>query len=126
MNTKRILLGLAAAVLFGLAAGELISLANLPASPVLQSVAVSFFGAVVGAWVARTGFLFPALGLWLVEWLAGLYVVYWIAEPTGQASIMAITQLNLASILLSALAVALGVLVGQVLATRTRQPASAI
>jgi len=49
MNTKRILLGLAAAVLFGLAAGELISLANLPASPVLQSVAVSFFGAVVGA-----------------------------------------------------------------------------
>ena len=126
MNTKRGFLGLAAAALFGLVAGELISLVNLPARPVLQSVAVNFFGAAIGALIARRGFMFPALGLWLVEWLAGFYVVYRIAEHTRQASIMAITQLNLVSILLSALAVVLGVLVGQALATRTSQAASAI
>ena len=126
MNTKRILLGLAAAAVFGLVAGELISLANFTVNPALQSAVLGFLATAIGAFIARRGFVLPALGLWLVEWLLVVYLLYFIAAPTGQASFLAIAQVNLRSILLSALAVAIGALVGQALAKSARRSAPAI
>ncbi len=126
MNTKRILLGLAAAAVFGLVAGELISLANFTVNPVLQSAVLGFLATAIGAFIARRGFVLPALGLWLVEWLLVVYLLYFIAAPTGQASFLAIAQVNLRSIVLSALAVAIGALVGQALAKSARRSAPAI
>ena len=126
MNTKRILLGLAAAAVFGLVAGELISLANFTVNPALQSAVLGFLATAIGAFIARRGFVLPALGLWLVEWLLVVYLLYFIAAPTGQASFLAIAQVNLRSIVLSALAVAIGALVGQALAKSARRSAPAI
>jgi putative Mn2+ efflux pump MntP len=126
MNTKRILLGLAAAAVFGLVAGELISLANVTVNPVLQSIVLGFLATAIGAFIARRGFVLPALGLWLVEWLLVVYLLYFIAAPTGQASFLAIAQINLLSIVLSALAVAIGALVGQALGKRAQYSAPAI
>jgi hypothetical protein len=126
MNMKRILLGLAAAAVFGLVAGELISLANVTVNPVLQSIVLGFLATAIGAFIARRGFVLPALGLWLVEWLLVAYLLYFIAAPTGQASFLAIAQINLLSIVLSALAVAIGALVGQALAKRAQHSAPAI
>ncbi len=126
MNAKRILLGLAATAVFGLVAGELISLSNLTVGPVVRTVVLAFLATAVGALVARRGFVFPALGLWFVEWLVVIYFLYRIAEPTAQASILAIARLNLPNIMLSALAVVLGALLGQVLAERTQRSARAI
>jgi hypothetical protein len=126
MNMKRILLGLAAAAVFGLVAGELISLANVTVDPVLQSIVLGFLATAIGAFIARRGFVLPALGLWLVEWLLVVYLLYFIAAPTGQASFLAIAQINVLSIVLSALAVAIGALVGQALAKRAQHSAPAI
>ncbi len=126
MNTKRILLGLAAAAVVGLVAGELIALSSFAGDRVVQSVAVSFLGAAVGAFIARRDFVLPALGLWLFEWLVVVYVLYGIAVPTGQASVMAIAQYNLLNILLSALAVVLGALIGQGLGTRMQRRLPAV
>ncbi|MGN6656881.1 MAG: hypothetical protein ACTHJ9_16255 [Rhodanobacter sp.] len=126
MNMKRILLGLAATVAFGLVAGELISLAGFVVNPVLKSIALSFLATTIGAYIARRRFVLPALSLWLVVWLLVVYIVYSIAEPTGQASFLAITQINLLSIVLSAIAVAIGALVGQALARRAQHSEPAI
>ena len=126
MDTKRILLGLAAAAAFGLVAGELISLANFTFNPLLQSVVLGFLATTIGAFMARRGFVLPALGLWFVCWLLVVYLLYFIAAPTDQASFLAIAQTNLLSIVLSALAVAIGALVGQALAKRMRRSAPAI
>lgn len=126
MNTKRIFLGLSVTAVFGLVAGELISLVNLSVGPVVRSVALGFLGTAVGALIARQGFAFPAIGLWFVEWLVMAYFLYRVAEPTGQTSVLPIAQLNLLSILLSALAVVVGALPGQALARRSQHvvPAS--
>ncbi|WEN15451.1 hypothetical protein PY254_01885 [Rhodanobacter sp. AS-Z3] len=126
MNTQRILRGLAAAVACGLLIGGLASLAKVTVNPVLPSVVIGFVATAIGAFIARRGFVLPALGLWFAEWLLVVYVVYFIAAPTGQASLLAIIQRNLLSIALSALAVAIGALVGQSLSRRAQRSAPAI
>ena len=126
MDTKRIFLGLAAAAAFGLVAGELMSLANFTSNPVLQSVVLGFLATTIGALIARRGFVFPALGLWFVGWLLVVCLLYFIAAPTGQASFLAIAHVNLLSIVLSALAVTIGALVGQALAKRVLRSEAAI
>lgn len=125
MNTKGVLLGLAAVAVFGLVAGGLISLADFTVNPELKSVVLGFFGAAIGAFIARRDFVLPALGLWLVGWVLVAYLLYSIAAPTGHASFLAIAQINFLSIVLSTLAVAIGALLGQFLANRahTRAPA---
>ena len=126
MDTKRILSGLAAAAVFGLVAGELISLTNFTFNPLLQSIVLGFLATTIGSFIARRGFVFPALGLWFVDWLLVVCLLYFIAAPTGQASFLAIAQINLLGIVLSALAVAIGALVGQALARRAWRGAPAI
>ncbi|HEU4670863.1 MAG TPA: hypothetical protein VFR91_09140 [Dyella sp.] len=123
MKMKRIALGLAASVTFGLIAGWLLSLAHITIDSLLQIVLVGFVAATIGAFIARRGFVLPALGLWLVQWLVVVYVLYWIAEPTGQASALAIVQRNMPGFFLSAAAVASGALLGQVFAGRAQRAA---
>lgn len=125
MSTKRIFPGLAAAAAVDLAAAALVSMTSLAAGSVVQAVAIGFLGAAVGGYIARRRFVLPALALSLLEWLAALYLVYRIAEPTGQASVVSIVQLNLPAVLLSSVAVVLGVWFGQSLATRSRGALSA-
>ena len=126
MDTKRILSGLAAAAVFGLVAGELISLANFTFNPLLQSIVLGFLATTIGSFIARRGFVFPALGLWFVGWLLVVCLLYFIAAPAGQASFLAIAQINLLGIVLSAPAVVIGVFVGQALAKRAQRSAPAI
>ena len=125
MTPKKIWLGLAISVAFGLVAGEILSLGNVSLSPVIQSVALGFVATALGAFVARRGFLLPALGLWLLGWLGSIYMLYLIAAPTGQASVPAILQYNLLSILFSAVAVSAGALFGQFLARRAEHAVAA-
>ncbi len=125
MNSKRIWLGLGIAAAFGLVGGELIALADLAVGPVTQSVALGFPGAVLGAFVARRGFVLPAIGLWLLSWSADIYFLYRVAEPVGQASILGILQYNLLTIILSLLAVVAGAWFGQALAQRSQRAVSA-
>lgn len=125
MNATRILLGLAAAAAFGLAAGQLAPLTDMTGSATMQSVFLCFAGTAIGGFIARRGFVLPALGLWLVEWIVVAWFLLRIAAPTGQASLPAILQLNLPAIVLSAIAVVLGALNGQALA-RYMQPSAPV
>lgn len=126
MNTERILLGLAAAVACDLVAGELLSGASSAVHPVLQSVALSFLATAIGALIARRRFVLPALGLLFVECLLVVYILFAMAAPTGQARVLAIAGTNLLSLVLSALSVVMGALVGQALARRAQRGALAI
>lgn len=125
MNSKRTWIGLGITATFGLGAGELVALANLAVGPVTQSVVLGFLGTALGAFVARRGFVLPAIGLWLLDWSANIYFLYRIAEPVGQASVIGILQYNLFALSLSLLAVVAGALFGQALARRSQRIVSA-
>ncbi len=126
MRMNRIVLGLAAMAVFGLVAGELVSRANIAIDPALRSLVVGLVAAAIGAFIARRGFVLPALGLCLAEWLLVIYALYRIAEPVAQASVLAIAQLNLPIFLRSAAVVALGALLGQAFARRSQRAKPAI
>ena len=68
MKSKRMWAGLAAAAIAGFSVSELVALADLSISPAMEAVATGFTGAAIGAFVARRGFVVPALGLWLLSW----------------------------------------------------------
>lgn len=120
MNSKRIWAGLAIAAFAGFLITEAFALTNLWISPVIQSVAAGFISTALGAFVARRGFVAPALGLWLLGWVICVSALYWIVEPTGQASILRILQYNRLSISLSALAVLAGTFLGHAMAQHFR------
>ena len=118
MKSKRMWAGLAAAAIAGFSVSELVALADLSISPAMEAVATGFTGAAIGAFVARRGFVVPALGLWLLSWAVCVCILYWIAEPTGQGSIPGILEYNRLVIFLSALAVLAGVFSGRAVAQR--------
>ena len=118
MTKTKILLGLGVMAIIQIGANELMS--ALAASQVLhataQSIVIAFTGALAGGWVARRGFLLPALMLLVVIWAAMTYILYSIAAPTGQASVLSILQYNWVAIVVSGVATGLGAVVGQKLA----------
>jgi len=125
MKPKRIWAGLAIAVIAGFAITEAIALANVAISPAKEAVATGFVTTVLGAFVARRGFVAPALGLWLLSWAVCVCILYWIVEPTGQASILRILQYNYQSISLSGLAMLVGTFVGRAIAQRVSNTSAA-
>jgi hypothetical protein len=123
MTRKKLLLGSGAMLAMSVVLGELISLSGLYEliDPTAQSIATGFFAAAAGASIARKGFLLPAYGVMLAIWAANIYVLYQIAAPTGQASVVSIVQYNVLGFAISLVAVTAGVLVGQWVAGRRAQ-----
>ena len=68
---------------------------------------VFFLGALAGAWLARGGFVVPALVVWAVFWAS----VVWLPSPAGTA----LLQSNWVAVRLSGTAAVAGALCGQVL-----------
>ena len=126
MNKSKIVLGILVVVLFWTIGNELINLLDLPIPPIAQSFVVSLFGTGLGAFVAQRNFLIPAFAVWILCWGIAIYILYLIAVPTGQASVIGILQYNAPTIALSALATLIGALVGQLLAQRSQRSAAAI
>lgn len=140
MTIKRLLLGLVVMVLIQSGVDYLLSSVNLlslmtgsPGEPgavqltvALQAAISAFIGAFAGGWVARRGFVLPAVLLWLAFWSVGVYLLYRIAAPAGQSSVLGIIQFNLVAMILSGAATALGAVLGQSTSgRRAMRPAAA-
>ena len=118
---KNTAIGVAIIVLVWIVGNEVITFLELPISPTTQSVVVSLLGTGLGAFIAKRNFLLPAFAVWFLCWSLALYLLYLVAEPTGQASITGIARYNAIAIGLSAIATLIGVLVGQRLAQRSQR-----
>lgn len=79
---------------------------------------IGLVGAFLGGLIARRGLLLPALVVWLCLWSYLTWVLYRIADGTGNASLSSVLHFNGASIAASFVALVVGVLAGQWLAQR--------
>ena len=86
----------------------------------LQSAIISLLGITVGAYVARTGFLTSAIAIWLVEWLAIIYILALIGDGqyTYLAVALIVAKLNWLAIVASLLFTIVGVKLGQLAHTK--------
>ena len=82
----------------------------------VHSLLEMFLGAVAGAWLARRPFVVPALVVWAFLWGVVTWLLYRIAAPTGNGSVVAILQYNWLAIVLSGVGAVAGALCGQVMA----------
>ena len=127
MNVARILSGVAVMAFVGLTGREAFAYLGLAAligpasSSIAESAAISLLAAICGGYVARERFAVPALSTCLLSWCGAIYLLYLIAEPTGQAHLRVILGHNWAAILVSLLAAAAGAVAGQAFARR-QQP----
>ena len=113
MNFKRLALGLTAMALIWIVGNELIGLFKLQTSQTIQQILMILLSTGVGAFIARRHFLLPAFALWLLIQTYVIYVLYMIAEPTGQASLTGILSYNWISLASSAVAIVVGVALGE-------------
>jgi hypothetical protein len=91
----------------------------------VRAVSITFIAAVAGGVIAHKAFVLPALGVWLVMWVATTYILYQIAEPFGQDPFASIIQHNWVAFLLSGAASAIGAFLGQAIAvSRARRVAA--
>ena len=125
MNVKRIALGIATTVLLWAIASNIIPLFNLPMPAAAQSFLMTLLSVGLGAFVARRNFLIPAFALLAFYWAYIIYVLYLIAAPTGQASVLGILLTNTSALTLQAFATTIGVIAGQLLGQRTEVKAAA-
>lgn len=113
MSVKRIVAGLVAMVVTACAlsfAGELLGIDRFLA----VGGGLSFLtSALVGGFVARSGFVLPALLVWSAVWGAVIYTLYRIAEPTGTASIAGILSYNAMDLAISLIGTWCGAVLGQ-------------
>lgn len=79
----------------------------------VQAALTWLVGASLASWVVRRGFWLATAATWLVVWAILVGILYWIAAPTGQASLAGILHFNAAGIGLSAIAAMLGASLGQ-------------
>jgi hypothetical protein len=68
--------------------------------------------ASMASWVVRRGFWVPAAAVWLATWVLVIALLYFIAAPTGQASVVGILQFNALTLTCSAVTAMLGASVG--------------
>ncbi|MGH8075390.1 MAG: hypothetical protein ACREO4_15165 [Lysobacter sp.] len=124
MSRRRTALGILAMFMVQVAAALLPDLDASVAWGVAQSALVFFVAAVVGGWVAGHRFLLPAMAVWLLIWIAIVYLLYRIAAPAGPVSIVGMLQYNWVVMLLSGAATAVGALLGQAISvSRARRVA---
>ncbi len=79
---------------------------------------VWFVSALLAAWYAGSRFIVPAVAVWGALWTLIVLLLYQVAAPTGQASVLGILQFNALGLVTSLVAVALGVYLGQVISRR--------
>ena len=113
MDMKRIAIGLVVMYLVWIVGSQVLSLLNVDLSQTFQPALMWLVSAGFGGFMARRNFLLPALSLFLLYWGYVIYVLYLIAAPTGQASVLGILHYNWISFIASALGVVIGVLLGQ-------------
>ena len=126
MSKRKTALGVLAMFMVQVVAGALLpDLGTSVAWLVAQSALVFFVAALVGGWVAGHRFLLPAMVVWLLIWIAIVYLLYRIAAPAGPVSIVGMLQYNWVAFLLSGATTAIGALLGQVIAvSRARRVAA--
>ncbi len=117
---KRMALGVAAMLTIGWGlsyASELLGVEHHMAATALNGL---IFGvsALVGGFIARSGFVPVALGAWLIIQAVIVYILYRIAEPSGQVSIINILSYNLVTLLVSLFSTWGGAAMGQYLSRR--------
>ena len=115
MSHKKLWLGLAAMIVVQIILSNLFIAvsADQLGFATLQQVLAALLAAFAGGTVARKGFVLPALGVWLIVWVAITYILYRIAEPTIQDTLASIFQHNWVAFLLSGVATGIGALLGQ-------------
>jgi hypothetical protein len=80
---------------------------------VVQPAICLFLAALAGAMIARQPFQGPALFVWCVYWIAVVYILYQIAAPIGQGSVLPVLSHNWLSIAASGLSAYAGALAGE-------------
>lgn len=128
MNTKRIVAGIVAMVATAWAVsfvGQMLNLDRFLADPISGGLGL-FLSALVGSFVARSRFVLPALSLWLVLWVAIIYVLYRIAGPVGAPSVIGLLSYNAIALIVSLVGAYSGAVLGQHLSRRLSpsQPAA--
>ena len=128
MNIKRIFAGIVVMVAAAWAlsfASELLNLDRLLADPISGGLTL-LISALLGGFVARSGFLVPALLVWLVSWASTIYFLYRIGEPTNAApSVIDLLSLNSVALATSLIGASAGALLGQHLSRRLTTSQSA-
>ncbi len=115
MSRKRLLFGLAVMLLVQLVVSNFSTSIFAAAIPdmAMQSALTFFLAAFAGGVVARCGFVLPALGVWLVLWVAIVFTLYQIAAPLVQAPWPSIFQHNWVAFVLSGVATGVAAYLGQ-------------
>jgi hypothetical protein len=124
MSRKRTTLAILAMLLVQWSADALVTLTDYAHGITLEAAVCSFVAALAGGFVARRGFLVPAIMVWTVIWAASIYVLYSIASGAGSASVLEILKYNAVTLPVSAASVLAGVLLGQKLGSRPRVAAA--
>ncbi|MGY0635264.1 hypothetical protein [Luteimonas sp. A478] len=128
MNSRRIFAGIVVMLAAAWAlsfARELLNLEHLLADPVSGGLTL-FISALLGGFVARSGFWVPALLLWLVIWASTIYFLHRIGAPTSAApSVTDILSFNAVALATSLIGVSAGTLLGQHLSRRLTTAQSA-
>lgn len=121
MNIKRIFAGIVVMVATAWAlsfASELLNFDRLLADPVSGGLTL-LISALLGGFVARSGFLLPALLLWFVVWAPTIYILYRIGQPTSAApSVIDVLSFNAVALATSLIGASGGALLGQHLSRR--------
>lgn len=120
MSLKRKALGTVAMIGILWATGYMMELLKIDNYMGTTAANALFFGAsaLLGGYIARTGFVPFALGIWLLIWAAIVYILYRVIEPMGEASVVEIMSHLYGGVLVSLVAACGGTLIGQYLGRR--------
>lgn len=125
---QRILIALVAALAVQISLGEIMGRliqSQGYTQPALVSSLIALLASLIGGFIARRGFTFPALGLQLAYYGASFAILAWIAGTQGgDDSIVAVALENWQLLSLGLIATAAGSLAGQRLASGLRQPSA--
>ena len=113
-KATRLALGVLAMLIGMWAVGECLALFNWPVNTWAKGSLQYFIAAGIGAAIARRGFVFPAFTVWAIVWGVSVYILYQVALPAQQTRpLINIVLENSSAIVATAVAVVLGVLLGQ-------------
>ena len=120
MSKLRILAAAVAMLLVQWSVGTLLAFTTDINGSMVQTVVASFAGAFAGGFIAKRNFFIPAALLWALIWSALIYVLHGIASLAETTSVLPVLNNNAIPLLLSGIAVFIGVLAGQRLSSHPR------
>ncbi len=111
-KAKRILLGLATVVAIGVVSELLAPAGGGPSSFIASSGLGLFLACIAGGYVARSGFLVPALLLSLAGWSIAVFAAWQIAEAAQGIRFLDVVSNNLGGLLRYSVAAMAGAAAG--------------